>query len=69
MAAYTSVEAAAARARTLAMRSSEDRHVVRDVEEGGDLQYAVASDFDLETWYAGATVLATATPDGEVEFA
>jgi hypothetical protein len=57
-------EAALARAVRLARQSGEDRHVVQADEDG----YAVASDFDLETYWLGATVLATALPDGELAF-
>ncbi|MGE0373521.1 MAG: hypothetical protein AB7Q01_16800 [Gammaproteobacteria bacterium] len=43
------------------------RYVVQDRDEFGDIAYAVASDFDLETFYAGASVVASFGPDGQPE--
>jgi hypothetical protein len=62
MATYCDIDSAVARARTLARRRGDCLYVVR---EGGE--FAVADEFDLHTWWQGATVMGEVTPEGEFE--
>lgn len=42
----------------------QDLHVVYE-----DMEYHVVNDYDLDTFYYGARVIATVLPDGEIQFA
>jgi hypothetical protein len=62
MATYCDMGSAVARASTLARRRGDFLYVVRD---GGE--FAVADEFDLHTWWQGATVMGEVTPEGTFE--
>jgi len=62
MATYRDMGSAIERARALARRRGDCLYVVRDGED-----FAVADDFDLHTWWQGATVMGEVSPEGAFE--
>lgn len=57
---YPSVQAALEPGAALAARREESIYVVWTGED-----YALATEFDLDTWWQGASVKGELTPDGE----
>ena len=64
---YHSDEAAYSAAKKAAKRARDWRYVVTE-GYGPDRVYGVASDYDLETFWNGATVVAAIGPDGNPEY-